>query len=1239
MPATNRLSKSQLSMYLRTTCDRELYLSLHPESELARHNMPVPLKARPGIGVLKRAGIEFEEARNAQLVTVFPALVLRKGHAGILDDDLLSLLGRVKNTPSLILQGKFQPQAFRTQILTNLSISPTLQTVIPPIQALIPDVVVVRRATAGEEEVMPDGTRRVIGSLDQRLALVVIDIKHASEANPSYSAEVALYTFMLSNLIQYASLQNRFLISANALLWTRSSAGQSQLEALLTVNSQASPDQKLAALLEDCDDVPFKFYMQTVRRFFTEDLLRVIRVGDNDWRHLDWHVNPKCSACDWLGYGRWLSKDDRARIATHPDHYCAPNAELLDHLSRIVGVSRGARKILGQHALTTTASVAKTSGNETPYRQHSLLKRERYRIPDRAAALQTGQVTTDSQALIPNLARSVNLQICVAINFDAGAGLLTGLAVMARLGFPYRATTPVTPLRLGQFSYVVDGKSAQQEWIALQAFLMQFEQFTSTAERQFISNGFTNRAGAPAPITAQVAFWEKRQFEALCAALGRHLPQVLALASRRARALAWLFPPEELIERDEGEISPTIIFVEDIIRRIVSIPSPHSFTLFDTAEHYHFGLKAPRIPDAYYREYLSNGVPRERIYELWSGADPILRGGIPFPRANLIARFLDAMRAQATSLDSVVLRLRTDFRGQLKGRPAPLQLSIPRGPQQISFDGKLWVWWDQLEFAKSYEAYARLSEPGFVLEAAHNAIRLTARIGTTPNNDPVYSVSAESAESKLDDGDGYLAIGLDSQPGFPLAPLAQHVLAGVPTYNGNPSALRQPLYASLQAQLITFDRRNLIATVRFSSWDPPLIPYLRASTKINLDRDIFLVPSKSSYDPSIISRKILGVIGNPPIATADANAARAMAQPSQHPGSDPVTPAAEILWSAPALQTGQVRTLRAAEPVVQIARTFQNLNPSQERAVRDALTNRLAVLWGPPGTGKTRTPVGLIHAVTREASDQDRGINILVSGPTYKAVEHVISRLIESLENDPSVSCDIYVGYSRSRDPVGLTTIHPNVKVRCFHIQPGDLSWTNCQASLLNQNRITIFATTVHQAHKLPDALHNSPCAPIIDIAILDESSQIPVSLSLSAMAALKPGAQLVVAGDHFQMPPIVALEPPLGAEYLVGSIQTYLANALVLVFMSLSYMKTIGQASSSWSSREQSAIRPNLLPCTLVRRSIVLLLLRDSRIRYRPACFGLVLGAMFWTRHSRQWYCYTKTTSHRRVTSLKQEW
>jgi hypothetical protein len=1129
-------------MYLRTSCDLELYLSLHTERELAQQNMPVPLKARPGIGVLKRAGIDFEEAKNAQLVSAFPGLVIRKGLSGIVTDDFLTLLQNANTVPSLILQGRFQPQLFRGQVLTNLSIPATSQSIIPPMEGLIPDVVVVRRAAPGEEEVLPDGTRRCVGASDQSLALAVIDIKHASEANPSYSAEVTLYTFMLSNLIQYSYLQNQLFISANAFLWTRSSVGQSHLDALIALTPQTSPDQKLAALLEDCDGVEFRFYIQTVRRFFTEDLRRVIQIGDNNWRQLDWHVSPKCSACDWLGYDRWLSKNDRARVSANPDHYCARNAELVDHLSRIVGVSRGARKILGQHAFATTAAVAATTGNEPPYRKHSLLKRDRHRIPVRATSLQTGQVSTDLQALIPSLARLVNLQICAAVNFDPGAGLLTGLALTGRLGFPYRATNAVTPMRLGQFSYVVEGKSAQQEWIALEAFLIQFEQFASAAEHQFISNGFTTIGGAPVTITAQVAFWEKRQFQALCDALGRHLPRVMALASRRARALAWLFPPEELIERSDGAISPTIVFVEDIIRRTVSIPSPHSFTLFDTAEHYHFGLRPPWIPDPYYREYLSNGIPRERVYELWSGADPILRGQASFPRANLIARFLDAMRAQATSLDSVVLRVRTDFRNKLKGRPASLQLSIPRGPQQISFDGKLWVWWDQLQFAtESQQAHIRLSELGFVLEAAHNAIRLTARIGTSANNDAVYSVNADSAEVKLEDGQGYLAIGLDSQPGFPLTCLAQHVPAGAPAYIGSPSALRQPLYSALRALLIQFDRANLTATVRFSSWDPPLISYLRGSTNIDLDHSIFLVENKSSYDPSSLSRRILGLIGNPPIARADANAARAMAQPVQQPGTDPVTPAAQVLWNAPALQTVQVRSLAAATVVIQLATQFQNLNLSQQRAIRDAARTGLAVLWGPPGTGKTKTLVGLVHAVTREASDQGRGIKILVSGPTYKAVEHLIARLIESLGYDQAARCEVYVGYSRTRNPIMLPTTHINIRVRSFHIQPGDLGWMDCQTSVSDPNRVTIFATAVHQVHKLSDALHNSLCAPTFDMAILDESSQIPVSLSLSAIAALKPDAQLIVAGDHLQMPPIVALEPPVGAEYLVGSIQTYL--------------------------------------------------------------------------------------------------
>ena len=42
-------------------------------------------------------------------------------------------------------------------------------------------------------------------------------------------------------------------------------------------------------------------------------------------------------------------------------------------------------------------------------------------------------------------------------------------------------------------------------------------------------------------------------------------------------------------------------------------------------------------------------------------------------------------------------------------------------------------------------------------------------------------------------------------------------------------------------------------------------------------------------------------------------------------------------------------------------------------------------------------------------------------------------------------------------------------------------------------------------------------------------------------MAVLRDDGQLIVAGDHKQMPPIQVLDPPKNAEHLVGSIQTYL--------------------------------------------------------------------------------------------------
>lgn len=87
--------------------------------------------------------------------------------------------------------------------------------------------------------------------------------------------------------------------------------------------------------------------------------------------------------------------DGNGGVNAQPQHYCAPNAELIDHLSRIVGITKGARKTFGLHAITTSAAVAQTTGAERPYREHSLLRKERSRIqaclgPGEAALLWRG---------------------------------------------------------------------------------------------------------------------------------------------------------------------------------------------------------------------------------------------------------------------------------------------------------------------------------------------------------------------------------------------------------------------------------------------------------------------------------------------------------------------------------------------------------------------------------------------------------------------------------------------------------------------------------------------------------------------------------------------------------------------------------------------------------------------------------------------------------------------------------
>ncbi|WP_217697648.1 AAA domain-containing protein [Pseudomonas aeruginosa] len=184
-----------------------------------------------------------------------------------------------------------------------------------------------------------------------------------------------------------------------------------------------------------------------------------------------------------------------------------------------------------------------------------------------------------------------------------------------------------------------------------------------------------------------------------------------------------------------------------------------------------------------------------------------------------------------------------------------------------------------------------------------------------------------------------------------------------------------------------------------------------------------------------------------------------------------------------------------------------------------------------------------MHGLVHDAVRRGQPLKLLVAGPTYKAVEEIIGRVVEALDNDATCPAEVFVGYSSSQTPKVFSASKSHLLVESFNLNQGNQETQDCLVSLAKTDVVTIVATATMQAYKLAEWTHGRHVAPIFDVVIVDESSQVQVTHAISPLATLKDDARLIIAGDHLQMPPIMALEPPKGAEYLVGSIQKYLLD------------------------------------------------------------------------------------------------
>lgn len=155
----------------------------------------------------------------------------------------------------------------------------------------------------------------------------------------------------------------------------------------------------------------------------------------------------------------------------------------------------------------------------------------------------------------------------------------------------------------------------------------------------------------------------------------------------------------------------------------------------------------------------------------------------------------------------------------------------------------------------------------------------------------------------------------------------------------------------------------------------------------------------------------------------------------------------------------------------------------QRLGARVALTRRITVLAGGPGTGKTHTVARLLAALHQLAADDKRPLQVALAAPTGKAA----ARMTEAVHQA---------------------------------VAGGHLPEAASQPLLANE------AGTIHRllGHRDGISFRHDRTNPLPhDVVVVDETSMVALPLMARLLDALRPDARVVLVGDPFQLASVEA--------------------------------------------------------------------------------------------------------------------
>ncbi len=257
---------------------------------------------------------------------------------------------------------------------------------------------------------------------------------------------------------------------------------------------------------------------------------------------------------------------------------------------------------------------------------------------------------------------------------------------------------------------------------------------------------------------------------------------------------------------------------------------------------------------------------------------------------------------------------------------------------------------------------------------------------------------------------------------------------------------------------------------------------------------------------------------------------------------------------------------------------FPWLNPTQERAVNEVLwAKEVAVVHGPPGTGKTTTLVEAINETLMKESQVlvcaqsnmaldwiseqlvDRGINVLrIGNPTRvndKMLGFTYERRFESHPDYPQLwAIRKAIRELRSHRKRGDERFHQkfeHLKARATELE------IRINSNLFDEARV-VASTLVGSANRVLEGMK-------FGTLFIDEAAQ---ALEAACWIPMRRVTRVVLAGDHCQLPPMVksiaALKAGLGKS-LMERIVEHKPDVVTLLKIQYRMNEKIMKFSSDW--------------------------------------------------------------------------